>query len=125
MSIDVIFFCGFYLSQVNLFSIEIAPKCQFPFPLARPLTLTQYTVNFLYRLLCHKCTSRKLPKLLFYSFNTSLLHTLVINSLNLLNAVVREQIERKSSAKVLDEWIDPELTASPFRPSWLYGYNSK
>ena len=25
----------------------------------------------------------------------------------------------------MEEYIDPQLTASPFRPSWLYGYNSK
>ena len=27
--------------------------------------------------------------------------------------------------EVLDEYVDPEETSSPFRPSWLYGYNSK
>ena len=27
--------------------------------------------------------------------------------------------------QVLEEYIDPEEVASPFKPSWLYGYNSK
>jgi hypothetical protein len=27
--------------------------------------------------------------------------------------------------EVLDEYVDPEDASSPFRPSWLYGYNSK
>ena len=27
--------------------------------------------------------------------------------------------------EVLDEFIDPDLSSSPFRASWLYGFNSK
>ena len=27
--------------------------------------------------------------------------------------------------EVLDEVIDPETGTSPFRPSWIYGFNSK
>ena len=63
------------VSQVNLFSIEIAPKRHFQFPLS--LTgwyrkRSQYTVNFLYRL--GRVTNVQvvtLPKLLFYSANSS------------------------------------------------------
>ena len=27
--------------------------------------------------------------------------------------------------EVLDEYVDPHLTPSPFKPSWLYGFNSR
>ena len=72
---------AFTFISLNLFYIEIAPKCQFQFPFGRPqphAELLQYTVKFLYRLDVTNVQVVKLPELLFYSATntTGGLHTL-------------------------------------------------